>query len=381
MGVPAAGEFLAAYAPEGIAEMVGWPLPLRVVMPLTAMGGILIAGAWGAWPARGAARWVAGGVLLVAAGWAAGELRHVWRRGAAVTATREVSAMQGLSERAVMDRFVYDLLRIPAYFSHGKVDPRLETRLLDEAGQVIIGPDEVARRMEEAGVEEFDLRVRPHAVAGGPWLEFEPRIAVEPGEQVLLAFEFREEDYAGHLILTSRHGRREYILPRSGLGQAFGTEASSSRVISLWNSRAETQEYKGEMVARPEHAAEVRDGVFARVRRSRFDPERAPIRMRSWMPYRAEVEAGEGVAWVETPRAFIPGYKATVDGVEAPVVRSVQHLVKVPVEPGQRLVEVRYAGTTRLWGGLVVSGLTWIGLLGWWGWASRRAGADQSSQG
>jgi uncharacterized membrane protein YfhO len=90
------------------------------------------------------------------------------------------------------------------------------------------------------------------------------------------------------------------------------------------------------------------------------------------MPYRARVKASEGET-LETFRAYMPGYRATVDGNDARVTQSKEHLVAVAVPAGIHDVEVRFAGTARLWAAAIVSGMGWICLLAYWAFgASRR---------
>jgi hypothetical protein len=84
-------------------------------------------------------------------------------------------------------------------------------------------------------------------------------------------------------------------------------------------------------------------------------------------PYRAVVSTGQAGA-LETLRAFLPGYRATVDGRAVPVVRSAGAQVQVSVPAGRHTVELRFVGTWRVRLAALVSVCAWVGL----GWLSLR---------
>jgi hypothetical protein len=77
-----------------------------------------------------------------------------------------------------------------------------------------------------------------------------------------------------------------------------------------------------------------------------YDPRALPVRVASWIPLRAEVEI-EGLdapLWLETSRQHVAGYRARVDGRDAPVVRSADGLAAVALPPGRHTVELAHAG-------------------------------------
>jgi hypothetical protein len=63
----------------------------------------------------------------------------------------------------------------------------------------------------------------------------------------------------------------------------------------------------------------------------------------SWTPYRAHVIA-PSAAWLETPRTFLPGYRARVNGKTVAPSRSPSGLVMFPLEPGENAVTLDYPG-------------------------------------
>jgi len=362
--VPGLSDFFVAYFPRRLAEIAGLPLDLRLMPVVAAFA--CVAGHIALSCLPGERAWSQRAILAVVsllAVWGVWEARKFVSRGWAITASRTQTAMFFRAENAVLDRYAYDLLTIPAYFSNGKTDGRLENRLLDAKRGLLVGPDTVARRMEQAGAETLRLTTRIDLTAYA-WLNIEPALSIQPGEHRLLRFEFPDKIYHGYLILKSEHGYRDYIFPDSGNTQAFGVGPGRSKVLSLWNS-GETAETVNLMFQRlGTFGPDSEFGDFGRVTLSHYDPKRSPVRIVSWIPYRVEVEM-EKPGFLETPRVLLPGYAATVDGRPAKVQDSPQHLAMIPLSSGRHIVELHFVGSTRLWAAWWLSTLTWAGLLGW----------------
>jgi hypothetical protein len=362
--VPEIGDFLIGYFPYYIGRVIGFPLTLRV-LPITAalvgMGAVL----WRA-TAPSAEGWRRAGpplLLSLLAGLSGLQLATFVAHGWRITSSRESTQSAFRPENVVLERFNYDLLRMPEYFSNGETDPRLEFRLLDRDGVVLVDPDRIALRMEAAGT-----RLLPLAALQDPtnrrWLNLSPGLALEPGEHVLLRFEFNPtRAYQGCLLVQSEDGYRQYYLTvnGSGLDYGFGPWPGHSRVLSLWNSGVTTEHYRFTVapVGPPSPAVE---GDFATVVVSHYKEALSPVRVESLDPCVVRADAGQP-GWLETPRAFLPGYAASVDGQPVPVAQSAQHLVMVPLTAGRHQIELRFRGTPLLWGAVAISAATWIGWL------------------
>lgn len=380
---PGAGSFMIEYMPYSLVTMCGLSMETRM-MPLysamLALAGLLFlraqsgAGDW--------RRWACGVVLVAMLAWTGWEARRFVQRGRQITSTAAAHAKVWRTENAPMDRFVYDLLPIPSYFSNGKMDPRLELRLLDDTGNLIYGPADVVAEMEAAGSETFPLilQLLPGQTAGqSEWLLLEPSIEVRPGEHRLLRFEFdAARRYAGYLMMMSENGYREYLLPQFGLPRSFGTGPENSRVVSLWNSGDKVERYQLQFLLQPGHdlAAGMR---FATVTVSHFQPELARLRLESRYPWRVRTD----LPWsgqLEMPQVFLPGYEVKVDGRRIPAGRisaSPDRLLQIAMPPGEHLVEVRHVGTVKLRLAGVVSLAAWGLLLAAWvagpeSWLGRR---------
>ena len=362
--VPWVGDFFIGYFPDYPARIINFPLPLRllpVMASFVLFGGVI----WVATtPGESRGMRIAQRIILaLGTGFCGLQAAGFADFGARFTSSPELTRRPFYPENYVLDRFAYDLLPVPAYQFNGPVDPRLEFRLWDEHGNTsaATGPDNLARRMEEAGGTRLRLEARQDPTARR-WLNVEPGFALAPGEQVLLRFEFNPaREYAGVLFLRSEHGYREYQLPDDGLDLGFGTSPGRSRVLSLLNSQTTAEHYRLS-VAPADGDRLGLEGFFGTLIISRYDPDRNPVRLESWDPLRVTVTADRPGS-LETPRAFLPGYAATMDGVATPVAASAEHLVTVPLTAGRHAVVLRYRGTARLWLGALVSLATWSGWL------------------
>ncbi len=369
--VPGVSDFLVAYFPVDYAVTSGILMFLRnlpVQCALLATGALLWLQAAPPEPAPWRRRAVLA-VLFGAVAWAGHDALKVARRGWWATASRERTQWQFRPENAVLDRFVYHLLAHPSYFSDGQTDPRLELRLFDAAGRLLAGPGSIAREMELAGVERHRLAI-PGRLRGSDWLDIEPGLVVQPGEHLLLRFEFDPaRHYDGFLIIQSEHGYREYHLPESGLAHAFGTHPENSRLLSLWNSGDTPEHYTFSLPRQAGNDLDEHGGFFADLSVSHYDGKNTALRVESLDPWRATVRSATG-GWLETPRVLIPGYRVQVDG--KPVAEfgaSPEGLLQVRLAPGEHTVQLTYAGTRAIWLAGLVSALAWLGVVGW---AARR---------
>jgi len=362
--IPGLSDFWVAYFPRRLAEIASLPLDLRL-MPMVA------AFACGAGQISlsclpGNRVWLHRAILAVVgllAIWGMWEARKFVYRGWTVTNSRSHTAVLFQTENAVLDRYAYDLLSLPDYFSNGKTDGRLENRLLNTKREILVGPDEIARQMEQAGAETLPLTTQIDPTYHA-WLNIEPALILQPREHRLLRFEFLDKVYNGYLILKSEHGYRDYMLPDSGYPHAFGVGPDRSKVLSLWNSGETVETVTLAFQRLGTFGPDSDFGDFGRVTLSHYDPTRSPVRIVSWIPYRAEVEMKEP-GFLETPRVFLPGYMAKEDGRPVEMQESPQHLVMVPLASGRHIVELRFAGSARLWTAWWLSAVVWAGLVGW----------------
>lgn len=361
--LPLASNFLVGRFPIDFAAMCGDPLPLRIapiIAGFTAMAGVVWIATVGS-DSR-IVRLGVGAALTLLVLWSGSQtrpFRQILREADGGLANTERNLRP---ENAILDAYVYLLVPIPSYFSHGKTDPLLESRLLDASGRVQIGPMEDALLMEAQGVQKLSLLTSP-LPNSTLWFAVNPGVTVLPKEHLLLRFEFDpKRDYSGYFLLQSEHSYREYHLPSSGEPAAFGAGDSHPGVISLWNTGSTPEHYTFSLSTEPGNDVPHSGGWFANLYVSKLGSAALPITLESFLPYRAHVNFPMG-GLLETFRVFIPGYRATVDGSVTPVIESREHLVAVPLAPGIHDIELRFVGTAKLRAAAVLSGVGWLCLL------------------
>jgi hypothetical protein len=362
--VPLLSDFLVGYFPGNLASMSGFPLGLRitpVIASFSAMAGFLWVATLPQSKGGSIATIAAMSALVV---WCGFQAHRFDDAAGSISSSKSRDDISLRPENLALSRYAYALMRLPDYYSNGVTDPRLESRLVDDSGRTLAGPEQVARVLEARGVQQVRLVCRPSL--SDRWFEITPAITVGPGEHLLLRFEFDpSRSYNGYMIMTAEHGYREYHLPDSGLAWAFGVGDSRSTVLSLWNSGASTEHYNLSVSREPGNDIDIHGGLFANLSISRVEPGVLPVRLESLIPYRASVSTPTG-GWLETFILYLPGYRARVDGNVVPVKMSGEGLAEVRVPPGTHSVELRFVGTTKLWLAATLSAVGWIALtLSW----------------
>jgi hypothetical protein len=109
-------------------------------------------------------------------------------------------------------------------------------------------------------------------------------------------------------------------------------------------------------------------GPFADFELREVDPKSFPVELVKLVPLSGRVRSKEA-AWLETPRRFIPGYAASVDGHKARVGDSPEGSVMIEIPAGEHDFRLRYPGSTLLlaafWTSFSTGCLLALGALGW----------------
>ena len=366
MLLPVPGLHLLLYSlvPDAVYAIGTGGLWMRF-MPLLAVL-LLFAGALALGQlAEGRRRWLRmatiHGLMGAALFWNLTEIRKPMSRGVRYTDSESGTQAFYRTDMAAL-YYAYDGLPRPTYLVNGIVDYRLESRLLDSEDKRVL-PDPL---LAAAGESVSILSTRPNPAAPSVY-ELRPELSIPPGERVLVRFEFFDKVYDGYLDVSGEGFRRIYYLPDSGfLPGSFGVAASRPKVLAFWNTASSPLALHWSYNASTPPAEGKPFGDFARVSFRLYRPDELQIKPRGLIPYRAEVSL-EKAAYLETPRVFIPGYRATVNGREVPVEKSPEQLAMIRLEPGRNDVVIAYRGTPRLWTGFAISlatfasGLVWVG--------------------
>lgn len=361
--IPKVNEALWAAVPAFIRNPTSnWPMNrLYLVMAGAVVFGAAAA-ARGNSPLRG--RIALGLAVAIGCAWSLRE-DVTFLRGSRAMARSPGTAVDMLRpENVVLTRFSYFVFpQAPSTFTHSVADPALEWRLAadPEAPPFL---ENVKAAIPTAGKgRRLDFRV----AADDPATLTLPPFDLMPGRHYLLAFDFKDLSRAkGTLRISGTSLFRDYGLPDWGGARSFGAGGIHSTIVPLSTSRPEGETVTVRFLPDPALGPPGKFPPFGGASLFAYDPARLPVRVASWIPLRAEVDS-PAAAWLETPRMFVPGYRAWVDGRSAPVRPTREGLASVPVPSGHSAVELRYEAPIGLralfWGSLAAAAAGLVFLL------------------
>ena len=292
-------------------------------------------------------------LLVIACGWSLWESRQYVAAGRERTASAEISAQNLRPENRATMNHAYGLFpALPAYFSHGVMDPRAEARLLDHATLAVLPPPAPSK------TEPALTPLRGTVDANPGVLLLSPSLTLQPGRRYALEFVFAPKSYVGILQLSGRTFFREYALPHSGEALAFGSEAPNNPTLPLWTTASEPETITLRFIPTDGTAPQT-FAAFAAIRLREINDATATVNVTAQLPFRATVHATQP-AWLETPRMYQAGYQATVDGRAATVKKSPQGLTMIELELGAQTITLTYQAPMLLRVSYVTSLLLWL---------------------
>lgn len=301
-------------------------------------------------------RWSIAALVLAACLWSTAETEKFFRRGTAISISASASRNLLLPENLTLSRtHSYEYLGMPAYYSNGHMDPRLETRLLDAETRRVFAdgstyPANAPKPIPQAS--SWTLRSREGGV-------FAESVELEPRAARVLRFDFLGQNPTGELQIRGGSLYNSYSLPQSGLFKSFGSGPQAEHTLILENSGSSPERIAFRLVG----GANDRDGdPFARVSVEPYNGRDRAIQWVSWTPFHAWVSA-ERDCYLETPRLFVPGYDAFVDGAVAPLARTPDGLVAIPLDKGRHDVRLVYSGSRWLLWSYYGSAVAWLALV------------------
>lgn len=315
-------------------------------------------------------------LFLFSAGlaWSVKEVGKFHQITARTTTAPAQAAIGLLPQNQILTRYAFNPFKdIPPYFSHGVIDPVLLNRFLDpttftelDSNRARIENDPDLGPISAEGTWTTD---RPDLLA--PTLRLNPSLHLKPGRRYALNISFDHPDFVGALVIRGQRLLRVYWLPNSGYdvktvgsSQAFGALAGQTHSITLWTDLGVPEEINLQFFfTGPAPQKEVQ--TFGHYTLREYNPAKLPIIIEKWAPYHAHIKS-PSAAYLETPRQFLDGYQARVNGTPVKVKRSPSALVMIPVPKGESRVELAYPGPIRLRIAYFVSFAAWTYLL--YGW-------------
>ncbi len=355
--VPLAHRWLWEHVPTLVVNLTNqWPMQ-RLYLPCAAL--VLFASALaGKLPdikgrlAQDALRLLA----LALLGWT---LWQGWRfiaRGYDTRQSAGATARSHLSSNLDLTPISYAIVGTPPDFTNGVMDPAFGFRLLAPHDARLL----VSNWTAPLPPADRGRTLQLHALAGetGDVLNLPGELRLEPGRRYRLTFEFLAPAQPATLQITGPALRREYALPSAGGPRGFGQQAGNNQALTLWTDQPVPEDIRFRLVGPGLARSALRGRPFAKVQVDIASPDHLPIGLLSLLPLRCRVSA-PAAGYLETPRSFIHGYQATVNGESVRVQSSPDRLAMLPVPAGESRVELRYAGSPLLhWS-------FWLACAGW----------------
>ncbi len=337
-----------------------WPMQRLYLVTLLLL--VLAAGYLGtyaeAWTAKSKLR---GRVLLVllalAVGWNAWQAQPYLDRGNMFLKGRIASEDLHRSENLDTTIISYAMLGVPSYFTYGVVDATRWFRILAEDGRT-----EKANNwtVPDPGPVRATGTFRPVRGGSSEEVPLGPAIKIRPGKRYLLDFQFHNPAIRTLLVIAGERFYRQYSLPSSNTASGFGTQPGNDHRLPLWTTYPSGEELRLRLAGA--NVGKQLAGAFADFKLFEVEEARLPVRVERLFPMTGSVDMTQA-GWVETPRRFIPGYQAWVDGAAAETQRSPEGAVMFKVPPGSHRFELRYPGPAALRAAFWLSASTAVLLL------------------
>lgn len=336
-----------------------WPMQ-RLAPILSAMLPFAIALGWENALRRQSLRLALYTGLALACAWSIWDARKFYVVRAHIIAQSTENTLKFLRpENSRLARYSYEMSgAAPRFFSHGVMNPSMQVRLLAEDHLTVLetNHDAISRSpLARARATKHCFVPRDD---GG---HFTPALRLEPGTMYLAIFDFRHRQPTGVMSFDGRFMQRQYYLPIWGGSHAFGAGETSAPHVALWvTDEADTAEVRF-------YNADGQPPVeFGDLHLLPFPRADLPYRVDSFVPFGLRVRT-KSDGWLLTPKLFIPGYRAWVDGKPTPIQRSHGGKVLLPIRAGTHLVDLHYVGPTAVNVSFWIGITAWSALLGWAG--------------
>jgi len=174
----------------------------------------------------------------------------------------------------------------------------------------------------------------------------EPRLTIEPGKKYALHLRFLAPKFDGSLSLSGETLARNYILPSYLGAKGFGMEPGNNPEITLFTTSPRPEHVQMTVNIAAVGGAPWTD--FADFTLEEIDRSVLPLQLVRLIPFLECTFDAPQACWFESPRMFIQGYAASVDGRPAQATGSLESMVMVAVPAGKHTVRLWYAGSPLL---------------------------------
>jgi hypothetical protein len=306
-------------------------------------------------------RWVAPAAMVLCLAWMAYQARPFIARGYANRWTLETTRSAFRPSNLDLTITSYAFIEPPPTYVHGVTDPRFEFRILQNGVNEVASP--LAAGLATAPVVQAGAL---HASSSSPTAKqaAPAKLKLAPGHRYLLSFTFRVPPVKALLIFKGPLLDRIYELPKAGEALGFGMLDGQRRALPIWTDSDKAEEVEMRAVITDQSATVNPTSVFADFTLQDVDMAALPVRVESLLPLRFTVDAPEGCT-VETPRRFLPGFAAVVNGRPAAVLMSPYRQAMIPIPAGRSVVELSYPGPWQARVAFWVSASFWLGFIVW----------------
>ena len=268
----------------------------------------------------------------------------------------------------ILSRYPYSYFqKTPPYFSHAYMDPILENRLLNRTDEKVFQSNydrAASSSTDDSRVLISSGLLRAINDNNSVFYLLKPAPTIESSKHYALRLNFKNQSETGTLQIMGEKLFREYTLPDSGAGmgaqvglpQSFGTTPTSSHVVPIYTNAPDALQLQITQILPDRPKTAEFDSVNYEL--WKYDPQKLPISVQSLAPYRVRVFSTKA-AYLETPRMWLSGYSALVNGERLSVLRSPSHLCMIPLEAGESSVELNYNPPIYVWA------TYWIAITGW----------------
>jgi hypothetical protein len=314
------------------------------------------------WRTLGAPRYVAPVAMLLALAWVGYQAKPFIARGMANRWTLDTTRSAYRPSNLDLTITSYAFIGPPPTYVHGVADPRFEFRILRNGVEEIGSP--LASGLANAPVVQTGALRLSSGLAPGK-LVVSPKLRLAPGHRYLLSFAFRVPPVDALLYLIGPLLNRSYILPEAGQPKAFGMMDGERRSISIWTDSDKAEDVEIRVWLTDKAVLPPKATVFADFTLQDVDMASLPVRVESLLPLRFTVDAPQAGCTVETPRRYLPGFNATVNGKPADVLMSKYRQAMIPLPAGRSVVELSYPGPSLARLAFWISTSCWLGFFVW----------------